>query len=94
MVLWQKPLTIPSLSKFYHRSALVEFFNELDRMYDFTQNLAESMMAISAEDQLQDLAHIGMPFIDDYRDVTTMCLEEHDCSAMSDVINKTGNFVV
>ena len=23
MVLWQKPLTIPSLSKFYHRSALI-----------------------------------------------------------------------
>ena len=75
-------------------TGMVEFFNELDRLYDFTDNLTQSMMAISAEDQLQDLAHIGMPFIQAYRDVTTMCLEEHDCSSISDVINETGNFVV
>ena len=75
-------------------TGMVEFFNELDRLYDFTDNLTQSMMAISAEDQLQDLAHIGMPFIQAYRDVTTMCLEERDCNAISDVINETGNFVV
>ena len=75
-------------------TGMVEFFDELDRMFDFTHNLTQSMIAISAKDQLHDMAHIGMPFIDDYKVVITKCLEENDCSAMSGVLQETGNFAL
>ena len=39
MVLWQKPLTIPSLSKFYHRSALSLIENHLGGRGPFANSL-------------------------------------------------------
>ena len=75
-------------------AGMVEFFNELDRIYSFTNNLTSSMMAISTEDQLHDLVEIRLPFIDGYKDATIKCLEQHDCRDVSNVIKASGTMKV
>ena len=47
------------------------------------------MIAISEEDQLEELAHIGMPFIEVHKNKISGCLENH-CNT-SDLIKDLGN---
>ena len=47
------------------------------------------MIAISEEDQLEELAHFGMPFIEVHKNEISACLENH-CN-ISDLIMDLGN---
>ena len=84
---------LPGTEAIKHFDGMVEFFNELDRIYDFTKDLTPSMMAILSLDQLEELTQIGMNFLDAYKDIITQCLKGQECKTFSDVVNGLGKYV-
>ena len=84
---------LPGTEAIKHFDGMVEFFNELDRIYDFTKDLTPSMMAILSLDQLEELTQIGMNFLDAYKDIITQCLKGQKCKTFLDVVNGLGKYV-
>ena len=76
------------------RATTINFFNELDQMYNFTHGLTPLMIAISSSDQLRELTQIGLPFLDSYNGIINQCLNGSDCKHLSTEFKITGNVTI
>ena len=82
---------LPATSAVEDSTTMINFFNELDQMYNFTHGLTPLLIAISSSDQLKELTKLGLPFLDSYNDVINQCLNGSDCKQLSVVTERTGN---
>ena len=81
---------LPGNTAVEDRATTINFFNELDRMYNFTHGLTPLMIAISSSDQLRELTKIGLPFLDSYNGIINQCLNGSECKQLSAVTERKG----
>ena len=82
---------LPGTTAVEDSTTMINFFSDLDRLYNFTDGLTPLMIAISSSEQLRELTKLGLPFIDSYNDIINECLNGSNCKHLYAVTERTGN---
>ena len=73
-------IKVENTEQFENKNLLHEFFNELDSEYNF--QLGPSLIALSCDSQLKQMATLDLPYLKEYQDLTKKCVDDHDCSQL------------
>ena len=79
-------------NQFENMNLLHEFFNELDKEYNFM--LGPALITLSSASQLKQLAQLDLPYLADYKDLINKCINDSDSPHLEGLVERSGEVLV